>query len=129
EEIKWPELNAHGDNAGAPLPTNRLGGAGFDTGGSDISRPGSRAGGYAPSVAATSTTELYPAHADPYAVPPLPQFNPSAPYRDDPNAFYDPYRGPVPQAFEGAPPGPGGEAIPMTQLSGRRSPGPTAAYG
>jgi hypothetical protein len=126
EAIKWPELNSH-DAAGAPLPTNRTGGAGFDTGGAALSRSNSRNGGYASSVAATSTTELYPAAAhDPYAVPPLPQFNPNQPYRDDPNAFYDPYGGPIPPTFDHAA---AGEAIPMTQLAGRRSPGPGAAYG
>jgi hypothetical protein len=57
--------------------------------------------------------------------------DPNQPYRDDPNAasnaaFYDPYRGPVPPSFDQAT---AGEAIPMTQLAGRRSPGPGAAYG
>jgi hypothetical protein len=116
DEIKWPELDAHNNNAS----TNAL------VTGADLSRTGSRAGGYAGSIAATSTTELYGAGAgaDPYAVPPLPQFNPGQPYRDDPHAFYDPYSGPVPAPFDGA------EAIPMTQLAGagRRSPGPGAAY-
>ncbi|KAI0267763.1 hypothetical protein BC834DRAFT_57905 [Gloeopeniophorella convolvens] len=82
-------------------------------------------GGYAASTAANSTAELYP--ADPYAVPPFPHLDPNQPYRDDPDAsFYDPYHGPVPQAFDQGVPG---EAIPMTQLAGRRSPGPGAAYG
>ncbi|KAI0303591.1 hypothetical protein B0F90DRAFT_1707229 [Multifurca ochricompacta] len=118
EEIKWPELNAHDTNV--PLPTNRTGGAGFDT-----TADGRRNSvGYAPSTAANSTAELYP---DPYAVPPLPHLNPNQPYHDDPNAaFYDPYRGPIPQTFDQVGPG---EAIPMTQLAGRRSPGPDAAYG
>ena len=79
---------------------------------------------YAASVGATSTTELYPAGADPYAVPPLPQFNPNQPYRDDPNAFYDPYGGPVPSALAA----PSAENIPMTQLASRRSPAPFAGY-
>ncbi|KAI0044176.1 hypothetical protein FA95DRAFT_1562543 [Auriscalpium vulgare] len=116
EAIKWPELNTHGgEPTGVPLPVNRTGGAGFDTG-PEADR------GYAGSIAATSTTELYPGGADPYAVPPLPHLNPNQPYRDDPNEqFYDPYRGPIPQTFDG-------EAIPMTQLAGRRSPGPGAAY-
>ncbi|KAI0067277.1 hypothetical protein BV25DRAFT_1775346, partial [Artomyces pyxidatus] len=125
EAIKWPELNAHGDT-NVPLPVNRTGGSGFDTGSEvDLSRRNSRNGGYAGSVAATSTAELYPGGAaDPYAVPPLPHLNPNQPYRDDPtDQFYDPYRGPVPQTFDA-----GGEAIPMTQLAGRRSPGPGAAY-
>jgi hypothetical protein len=119
EEIKWPELNAH--DTAVPLPTNRTGGAGFDT----VPEGGrSSIGGYAPSTAANSTAEL----PDPYAIPPLPHLDPNQPYRDDPNAaYYDPYRGPVPQSF--SPVGPG-EVIPMTQLAGtgRRSPGPGAAY-
>ena len=134
EEIKWPELNAH--DTAVPLPTNRTGGAGFDTA-PDAARRSSV--GYAPSTAANSTAELQP---DPYAVPPLPHLDPNQPYHDDPTSrFYDPYRGPVPQSFEqtggavgagvGAVGGVGqpGEAIPMTQLAGRRSPGPSAAYG
>jgi hypothetical protein len=116
EEIKWPELNAHDQNV--PLPTHRTGGAGIDT--NDVRR---NSLGYAPSTAANSTAELYP---DPYAVPPLPHLDPNQAYHDDPNArFYDPYNGPVPPTFEGVP----GESIPMTQLAGRRSPGPGAAYG
>jgi len=120
EEIKWPELNTH--DTSVPLPTNRTGGAGFDTA-PDAARRSSV--GYAPSTAANSTAELHP---DPYAIPPLPHLDPNQPYRDDPNAtFYDPYRGPVPPSFEQTIQG--GEAIPMTQLAGRRSPGPGAAYG
>jgi hypothetical protein len=118
EEIKWPELNAH--DTGVPLPTHRTGGSGFDTA-LDANRSSI---GYADSTA-NSTTELPP---DPYAIPPLPHLDPNQPYRDDPTgAFYDPYRGPVPQSFN--PVGPG-EVIPMTQLAGagRRSPGPGAAY-
>jgi len=116
EEIKWPELNAH--DANVPLPTHRTGGSGIDT--ADVRR---NSLGYAPSTAANSTAELYP---DPYAVPPLPHLDPNQPYHDDPNArFYDPYRGPIPQTFEGVVPG---ESIPMTQLAGRRSPGPGAAF-
>lgn len=55
--------------------------------------------------------------------------DPNQPYRDDPSAaYYDPYRGPVPQSFSPIGPGPG-EVIPMTQLAtGRRSPGPGPAY-
>lgn len=114
EAIKWPELNAH-DGA---TPATR----GFDDDGASI-RPGGVGGvnNYAASVGATSTTELYPAGADPYAVPPLPQFNPAQPYRDDPNALYDPYGGPNLAA-------PSTENIPMTQLAGRRSPAPFAGY-
>jgi len=129
EEIKWPELNAHNEPAG--LSSARTGDTGFGAGaaGGDILRADSRAGTYEGSLAATSTTELYAAgaHQDPYAIPPLPQFNPNQPYRDDPNAFYDPYRGPVPETFDGS----NAEAIPMTQFSGARarSPGPGAAYG
>ncbi|THH15786.1 hypothetical protein EW146_g4744 [Bondarzewia mesenterica] len=133
EAIKWPDLNQH--DAGVPLPTNQTGRAGFDTNSEvDLSRSNSRTGGYAGSIAATSTAELYPSGGpDPYAVPPLPHMNPNQPYLDDPNSrFYDPYRGPVPQTFndtkgEGAY---GGEAIPMTQMAGARarSPGPAQLY-
>jgi hypothetical protein len=120
EEIKWPELNSH--DTSVPLPTNRTGGSGFDTG---LEAAGRSSVGYAPSITANSTTELQP---DPYAVPPLPHLDPNQPYHDDPSArFYDPYRGPIPPSFE--PTTQGGEAIPMTQLAGRRSPGPGAAYG
>ncbi|KAJ8456609.1 hypothetical protein ONZ45_g18653 [Pleurotus djamor] len=94
-----------------------------------------------------STPDLY---HDPYAVPPLPHLNPNQPYRDDAASaaqagYYDPYRGPVPSALhdpDGPPsatlapngqgwdhPNAGGEAIPMTQMAGRRSPGPGAGLG
>ncbi len=144
EAIKWPELNAHGENPHA-LPTNRTGGAGFETSSEvNLTRPDSRAGSIAPSAAA-SAVDLYAPHAsqDPYAVPPLPHLNPNQPYRDDPSGgFYDPYSGPIPQTFtDPHETGPGGEAIPMTQINrmrspapqmaydaGRRSPGPQAAY-
>ncbi len=61
-------------------------------------------------------------------MPPLPHLNPGQPlpYHDDPNAagaYYDPYRGPIPNTFEQ---GAGGEIYPMTQM-GRASPGPGAA--
>lgn len=126
EAIKWPELNNHSD---MPLPTHRTGGAGFGDDPDDMSRAPSRAG---TSAYAASTTELYP---DPYAIPPLPHLNPAGgpggPYRDEPDAqhFYDPYRGPVPQTFDGVPGA--GEVIPMTQLpaAGRsRSPGPGVPF-
>lgn len=72
---------------------------------------------------------------DPYAVPPLPQFNPNQPYRDDPyaasnSAFYDPYRGPIPQTFHDGSID-GHENIPMSTYplgSRSRSPGPGMAY-
>lgn len=124
EAIKWPDLNAHGEDGGlhAPLPTNRTGGAGFETSSQvNLARPDSRAGSVAPS--AGSTTELYSAH-DPYAVPPLPHLNPNMPYRDDPSQVYydhDPY------AQAAVPPV--GEAYAMTQINRTRSPGPQAAYG
>lgn len=98
---------------------------------------------YTQTSAADSTADLYAPGGDPYAVPPLPHLNPNQPYRDDPGAFggnpayYDPYRGPVPQAFNDAASidshghNYGGEAIPMSNLApgavpmaGRRSPGP-----
>ncbi|KAK0480176.1 hypothetical protein IW261DRAFT_118357 [Armillaria novae-zelandiae] len=132
EAIKWPELNAHGSDGGDihPLPVHSTGRAGFDTG-SEVSL--SRA----PSTSTNNFSTPDLPH-DPYAVPPLPHLNPNQPipYRDDPNAgnaYYDPYRGPVPNTFNDAPPGSEwsqGEAIPMTQMSGtgRMSPGPGLAY-
>jgi hypothetical protein len=93
----------------------------------------------APSVGAASiTASSVDLAKDPYAVPPLPPQNNSSlgPYHDDP-AYYDPYRGPIPQTFS-TPPGStdahpqawaGGEVIPMnTYTSGRTSPGPNFAY-
>lgn len=129
EAIKWPDLNTHGagGNDSHPLPVNNTGRSGFDTASeSSLSR-----------VPSTnySTPDFNAAGADPYAVPPLPHLNPNQPYRDDPaaaGAYYDPYHGPVPGTIEhGAPGAPewAGEAIPMTQLGGRMSPGPHAAYG
>lgn len=81
-----------------------------------------------------STPDLGPGGPDPYAVPPLPHLNPNQPYRDDPagaGAYYDPYHGPVPGTIEHHAPVQewGGEVIPMTQMGGRMSPGPHAAYG
>jgi hypothetical protein len=46
-------------------------------------------------------------------------------YEQDPNSFYDPYRGPVPNTFNEAG---GAEAIPMTQMARTRSPGPQMGY-
>ena len=110
---------------------------------------------YAQSVATESSANLYAPGADPYAVPPLPSVNPNQPYRDDPgtygqSGYYDPYRGPVPQAFNDTASmdshshvhSPVGyhqsEAIPMSTLAahqggvgpvaGRLSPGPQMAY-
>lgn len=116
---------------------------------------------YGNQTAADSTADLYAPGlgGDPYAVPPLPHMNPNAPYRDDPNnyggnAYYDPYRGPVPGTFNdgasidshgqgeaipmnnlaapGGPirgPSPGPGMGPMSPMSGRQSPGPGYAYG
>jgi len=143
EAIKWPELNTHGSGDSHPLPVHNTGRAGFGDTESlqDMSRAPS-AVGYADSVT-NSTTDLYPGvGADPYAVPPLPHLNPNQPYHDDPQAqgYYDPYRGPIPNTFEGGDvsidtsqhgAGWGGEAIPMTQMSPtvrNRSPGPQMAY-
>lgn len=132
EAIKWPELNTHGENPHA-LPTQRADNAGFETNSQvNLTRPDSRAGSYAPSAAA-SAVDLYAPNAaqDPYAVPPLPHLNPNQPYRDDPSGtFYDPYSGPVPQAFsEGDNVSiAGGEAIPMTQINRARSPAPPMGY-
>ncbi|KAJ7755498.1 hypothetical protein B0H16DRAFT_1219282, partial [Mycena metata] len=135
ENIKWPELNAHGGGSDShAMPVTNTGRAGFGAGfesESDLSRAPSQANNYA-----ASSADLH--SEDPYSVPPLPHNNPSAPYRDDPSAvggaYYDPYRGPVPQTFNeavhGAPPpewGAQNEAIPMTQM-GRASPGPGMMY-
>ena len=72
---------------------------------------------------------------DPYAVPPLPHLNPNQPYHDEPGAYgqpagyYDPYRGPVPNAFnDPIADGHVAESIPMTQMARIRSPGPQVAY-
>lgn len=130
EAIKWPELNAHGDSPHA-LPTNRTGGAGFETNSEvNLTRPDSRAGSTYASSAAASAVDLYAPNAgqDPYAVPPLPHLNPNQPYRDDPGAYYDPYNGPVPQTYGDTDSVAGGEAIPMTQIGRTRSPGPQMAY-
>ncbi|KAG6865983.1 hypothetical protein C0991_009985 [Blastosporella zonata] len=126
EAIKWPELNAHGENVDShPLPVNNTGRAGFDTGSeASLSRVQSESN--------YSTPDIAGGH-DPYAVPPLPHMNPNQPYRDDPtgaSGYYDPYRGPVPGTLEhGAGDDWAGEVIPMTQMAGRASPGPQAAYG
>ncbi|KAH9856632.1 hypothetical protein C2E23DRAFT_808373 [Lenzites betulinus] len=121
EAIKWPELNAHGEEPSHALPANRTGGAGFETSSQvNLTRPDSRAGSVAPSTG--SAADLYVSR-DPYAVPPLPHLNPGVtqPYRDDPGAPYydaDPYA-----------PAPPTEAIPMTQINRGRSPAPQMAYG
>ncbi|KAG5647373.1 hypothetical protein DXG03_000441 [Asterophora parasitica] len=127
EAIKWPDLNTHGGTADShPLPVNSTGRAGFETGSeASLSRVPS---------SSYSTPDLAGGAQDPYAVPPLPHMNPNQPYRDDPTAatgYYDPYRGPVPGTLEhGASADDwAGEAIPMTQMAGRVSPGPQAAYG
>lgn len=129
EAIKWPDLNAHG-NDGVALPIGRAGNAGFETNSEvNLTRPDSRAGSTYAASAAASAVDLYAPHAtqDPYAVPPLPHLNPNQPYRDDPEgAYYDPYHGPVPGTFADA--GPGGENIPMTQINRTRSPAPQMAY-
>ncbi|KDQ57084.1 hypothetical protein JAAARDRAFT_194264 [Jaapia argillacea MUCL 33604] len=143
EAIKWPELNNHG--ATAP-PTTAGRALGTDTpSDTSLSRAnsGNAAGvpapGYANSIAASSTADLYPPPHDPYAVPPLPHMNPNQPYRDDPAmyepGYYDPYRGPIPQTFNDTASEHGAEAIPMTQLGGvpgaaarSRSPGPQAGF-
>lgn len=131
EQIKWPELNAHGGNPDShPLPVHNTGRAGFDTASDgDLSR--------VPSTSNYSHPDLNAAGGhDPYAVPPLPHMNPNQPYRDDPSAasgYYDPYRGPVPGTLEHGADEYGHENIPMTQMSagagGRMSPGPGMAYG
>lgn len=129
EAIKWPDLNAHG-NDGVALPIGRSGNAGFETNSEvNLTRPDSRAGSTYAASAAASAVDLYAPHAsqDPYAVPPLPHLNPNQPpYRDDPDAaYYDPYHGPVPGTFAD---GGAGENIPMTQINRTRSPAPQMAY-
>ncbi|GJE96252.1 hypothetical protein PsYK624_124460 [Phanerochaete sordida] len=112
EAIKWPELNAHGENPHA-LPTQRGDNAGFETNSQvNLTRPDSRAGSFAPSAAA-SAVDLYAPNA-----------------AQDPGAFYDPYSGPVPQAFSDGDNVSiaGGEAIPMTQINRTRSPAPPMGY-
>ncbi|KAG6832795.1 hypothetical protein H0H92_009413 [Tricholoma furcatifolium] len=127
EAIKWPELNAHGENMDShAMPVHNTGRAGFGDTGSEHSL--SRV----PSASNYSTPDV--GGSDPYAVPPLPHMNPNQPYRDDPtgaSGYYDPYRGPVPGTLEqGAVADDwAGEVIPMTQMAGRTSPGPHAAYG
>jgi hypothetical protein len=139
EAIKWPDLNSHGE--AHALPTHSTGRAGFGDDDGLTRAPSDGHTGYASSLATTSTPEFYAGGPDPYAVPPLPHLNPNQPYHDDPgygghdtNAFYDPYRGPVPNtSMEGHPPpqqgGYGGEAIPMTQMARTRSPGPQVGLG
>jgi hypothetical protein len=131
EAIKWPELNAHNNDVHA-LPTNATGRAGFGPeNDSDINltRAPSPGGAYANSIA-NSVPDMY-GGGDPYAVPPLPHLNPSQPYHDDPGAYgqpaayYDPYRGPVPNTLDAISDGHATEAIPMTRM---RSPGPQVAY-
>lgn len=135
EAIKWPELNTHAGNEQFAQPTNSTGRSGF---GEDDGTQSNRMSAYASSLATSSTPEFYQGGGgpDPYAVPPLPHMNPNGGYHDDPNflpqdpnQFYDPYRGPVPDsvAFDGAAglqapqAGYGGEAIPMTQMARGRS--------
>lgn len=86
-------------------------------------------------VSRNASTFDHAEHLDPYAVPPLPQFNPNQPYRDDPHAssnagFYDPYRGPIPPTFHDGSVD-GHENIPMSTYptsSQGRSPVPGTAY-
>jgi hypothetical protein len=127
EAIKWPELNTHsGEPDSHPLPVHNTGRAGFgnENAAGTLSRAQSQSDSSYTHSYADSTPDFNT--ADPYAVPPLPHLNPNQPYRDDPNSYYDPYRGPVPNAFNEMAP----DAIPMTQMppSGRRSPGPQMAY-
>ncbi|KAF8121765.1 hypothetical protein EV363DRAFT_1184223 [Boletus edulis] len=135
EAIKWPELNAHNNDVHA-LPTHNTGRAGFgpeNDSDLNLTRAPSPGGGYANSITA-SVPDAY-GTSDPYAVPPLPHLNPNQAYHDDPGAYgqpagyYDPYRGPVPNAFtETISDGHVTEAIPMTQMARMRSPGPQIAY-
>jgi len=118
----------------------------FDDDGADINWPMPKEALVAPTApamsAANTTTSSVDLTADPYAVPPLPPR--SATYYDDPSgtaaaAYYDPYRGPVPQTFH-SPPGSVdshaqqyamGEAIAMStypSTTGHQSSGSNAAY-
>ena len=119
EAIKWPELNREthtdfGNDGLSPQISNTY----------SASAPSRNPSTF-------DTTE----HMDPYAVPPLPQFNPNQPYRDDPHAssntgYYDPYRGPVPQTLNDGSVD-GHENIPMSTYppgSRSRSPGLGVAY-
>lgn len=115
EAIKWPEVGRD--------PSSNVG---YATGPSTdaLSRDVSTTN-FAPS------RDYLPETNDPYAVPPLPNYNPNLPYRDDPNnvGYYDPYRGPSPAAlYEG--PVDGHENIPLDTLPNNartRSPAPHAA--
>ncbi|KAF8843706.1 hypothetical protein BDN67DRAFT_963875 [Paxillus ammoniavirescens] len=137
EAIKWPELNAHGNDVHA-LPANSTGRAGFGVENDsevNLARAPSPGGAYTHSIAASSVPEVYTTSQDPYAVPPLPHLNPNQPYRDDPGTYgqpagyYDPYRGPVPNTFNDAlSDSYGAESIPMTQMARTRSPAPQMAY-
>ncbi|KIY43761.1 hypothetical protein FISHEDRAFT_11800, partial [Fistulina hepatica ATCC 64428] len=144
EAIKWPELNVHANNDynTQPIGVQNTGRSNFGASDASLSRNTSINNNY-------SSADI---PNDPYAVPPLPHLNPSQPYdpsqmyTDDPSAtpaYYDPYRGPVPPAFSEndhsqaawqqagqhlSPDNPqaqwqaSGEAIAMTQMSGRASP-------
>ncbi|KAF8320963.1 uncharacterized protein EI90DRAFT_2906223, partial [Cantharellus anzutake] len=121
--IKWPDLD--GAAAMHPLPARPTGRAGVETSALDRSENDafdSR------SFAENSLTNLvHPAPA-PYSLP-APDVPPSQQYHDDPAAFggqypqqpegyYDPYRGPVPKSM----------TLPPEDQYGRKSPGPYNAY-
>lgn len=118
EAIKWPELSRESQPGGGDRLSPQL------------SHP------YSNEAPSRNASTLDQSDAlDPYAVPPLPQFNPNQPYRDDPYAasnagFYDPYRGPIPQTLHDGSMD-GHENIPMSTYplgSRSRSPGPGMAY-
>lgn len=132
EEIKWPELG-HESHALPTRPTGRVGvdDDGFDDAG--VAGAGRHLAGYTPSTTTgeASMADLH-AYNDPYAVPPLPHLDPNQPYRDDPASYgghYDPYQGPVPQAFhDPAIPERTGTSSPAPANFGRESPGPSLSY-
>lgn len=114
EAIKWPEV-------GREASTN----VGYATGPSTDALPHELSSNYS-----APSRDYLPENNDPYAVPPLPNYNPNLPYRDDPNnGYYDPYRGPSPAAlYEG--PADGHENIPLDTLPNNartRSPAPNVA--
>ncbi|KAF9022892.1 hypothetical protein BDZ89DRAFT_1041972 [Hymenopellis radicata] len=133
EAIQWPELNAHGGAAPDTHPFPHTTPVELDS--ARIRKSPSPA--HPPKPAPITLPQIL--------VPTMIHTPQPLPYHDDPNAvgaYYDPYRGPIPNTFEQ---GAGGEVYPMTQMGraspapgaalaypdvgGRASPGPQAAYG
>lgn len=138
DAIKWPELNNDRVEAEMrPLPNRSLGGkSDFDDSSSQVNLTGY---GNAPPAAPyydtqsvhTSTVDLH--HGSGPVEPSQQQYyeqgygpnHPDGGNRD--SGFYDPYAGPVPQAF--SPHGPAYGQGGSPDQSGRVSPGPNMAYG